>query len=374
MITDRRLISTVTEIATPVQRFTAIILATLIAGCNLVPPAFGQQTAIGIAAPLTGSFARLGEQMQAGAEKAITNAGALPVTVDDNCSAEGGKDAAEKLIAAKVTIATGFLCIEAIEAALPLLTNAGIPVITPGVRAGSLTDRRSKTGWLVFRTAPRADAEREAVSAILTRAWADKLFAIVDDGTIYGRELAESFRLAVENAGLEPVFTDTYRPQFDNQIGLANRLKRAGATHVLAGGNLDDIAILGRDAAKIDYPLTIAGGEALRDEPGDVTLAPGTLMIGLPEPKDAATASFFQMVEETGITAGRHMLDGFVAAEIALGAVKLHQQTETALIDLLSSETFATAGGEVSFDAKGDRTGNPYRLFRYDGETFTAIR
>ena len=76
----------------------------------------------------------------------------------------------------------------------------------------------------------------------------DELFAIIDDGTIYGRELAESFALAAEQAGLKPVFVDTFRPQLDNQIGLVGRLSKAGATHVFAGGDRDDIAIMGRDA------------------------------------------------------------------------------------------------------------------------------
>ncbi len=46
--------------------------------------------------------------------------------------------------------------------------------------------------------APRADAEATAISAILPERWRENFFAIVDDGTIYGRELAEAFRLEAE--------------------------------------------------------------------------------------------------------------------------------------------------------------------------------
>ncbi len=92
-------------------------------------------------------------------------------------------------VAAKVPIVVGFLCTEAIEAALPILKEANIPVITVGVRTDSLTDRRSKTGWPVYRLAraPTASARRPA--RLLARLWERELFAIVDDGTIYGREL-----------------------------------------------------------------------------------------------------------------------------------------------------------------------------------------
>lgn len=352
----------------------AVPIAAMIAFVHPVSHASSEQTIIGIAAPLTGPVARLGDQLQAGATVALRSAGALPVTVDDTCSREGGIDAAEKLVAANVVIVVGFLCMDAIEAALPILTNANIPVITPGVRIDSLTDRRAKTGWLVFRTAPRADAERKAIADILVRRWSDKLFAIVDDGTIYGRELAESFRLSAEQAGLKPVFTDTYRPQFNNQIGLAGRLKSAGATHVFAGGNRDDIAILARDAAVIGYPLTIAGGEALRAAPADVDLAPGTLMIGMPEPRDVATTAFLQTFEQAGIAAEGYVLGGYTNAEIALRALDIHKKTGAPLTDVLSREQFETATGTIRFDTRGDRVKNPFRLFRYDGERFVEVR
>ncbi len=355
-----------------VKRLAAILFLVLSAFASAAADA--GQAVVGIVAPLSGPANRLGQQILAGAAKAIDKAGAEALTLDDQCSAEGGAIAAEQLIAANVRIAIGFLCTDAIEAALPILSAASIPVVTPGVRTDSLTDRRSRTGWLVYRSAPRADAERAAISNILTRRWSDKLFAIVDDGTIYGRELAESFRLAAEQAGLKPVFTDTYRPQFDNQIGLAGRLKGAGATHVFAGGNRDDIAILARDAGVIGYPLTIAGGEALRAAKGEVDLAPGTLMIGLPEAGDVATSAFLQSFEADGIAAEGYVLSGYSAAEIALQALKLNAETEQALSAILSNTVFATEAGTLRFDARGDRSDNPYRLFRYDGETFNEVR
>ncbi|MDQ2705359.1 MAG: ABC transporter substrate-binding protein, partial [Pseudomonadota bacterium] len=208
----------------------------------------GAQVSIGLAAPLTGPSAILGEQMRTGAGMAaerLADPAVRLTVVDDGCTADGGARAARELVAAEVRIVVGFLCSEAIEAALPILKEANIPTITIGVRADSLTDRRNRTGWPVYRLGPRADAEREAAGRLLARLWENELFAIVDDGTIYGRELSESVRLATEKAGLSPVFVDTFRPQLDNQIGLVGRLQRAGATHVFAGGDRDDIAVIG---------------------------------------------------------------------------------------------------------------------------------
>ncbi|MBO6719559.1 MAG: branched-chain amino acid ABC transporter substrate-binding protein [Rhizobiaceae bacterium] len=331
---------------------------------------------IGVVAPLSDSFALLGGQIRAGAEVAAAErriAEANIRFVDDSCSAEGGEKAAGAMVAAGVRIVVGFLCSEAIEAAMPILKGANIPVVTPGVRANSLTDQRAKTGWPVYRMAPRADGEREAVSDILVQRWQDELFAIVDDGTIYGRELVESFRLAAELTGLQPVFIDTYRPQMENQIGLVARLRRAGATHVLVGGDRVDVAIMGRDAAELGYDLTIASGEALRAARGDVPLAPGTLMVGLPEPGDTAPSDVIKAFESREIIPEGYAIPGYTAFEVAVEALIRAETSGRTIGEVLRAETFETAMGDIAFDEKGDLAENPYRLFRYDGDDFVLV-
>lgn len=329
---------------------------------------------IGVAAPLTGPMAPLGEQVRAGAEAAaaaLSSESVVLETGDTACTAEGGEAAARQLADAAVVI--GFLCTEAIEAALPILTEAGVPVITVGVRTDSLTDRRQKTGWQVFRLAPRADAELAAVSSILIPRWREELFAVIDDGTIYGRDLAEGFRLAAEEAGLKPVFTDTFRPQLDNQIALAGRLRKAGATHVLAGGDRDDLAILGRDAAELGMDLTIAGGEALRAAPGAVDLQPGTLMVGLPEWFEIGSEGVVASLRDTGTEPEGYVLPAYAAVEIAAAALAQASSRERDVTDILSGGRFQTVLGPVSFDTKGDWTAKLYRLFRYSGEAFEEM-
>lgn len=342
-----------------------IVLA-LVATCG---GAGAQELRAGIVAPLTGASAILGRQVEAGARHAAETRGVAIEVVDDACTAKGGAEAARKLSAAGVRVAVGFLCTEAIEAALPILKEAKIPVITPGVRTDSLTDRRYRTRWPVFRLAPRADGERAAVAALIPTRWREELFAIVDDGTIYGRELAESLRLAVEQAGLKPVFVDTFRPQLDNQIALVGRLRKAGATHVFVGGDRDDIAIIGRDAAELGVPLTIAGGESLRAV-GDIPIATGTLMIAPPDWAGGADPAVLASLEQKGVAADGYVLPAHAAMEIAAAAAR--QAGDGSIAEALDAGEFATAIGAIAFDEKGDLTSNPFALFRYDGARFVA--
>src|SRR5690606_26574338 len=134
---------------------------------------------VGVSAPLSGPNETLGRQVSQGAATAAKRLGVEIRTADDACSAEGGAAAARDFADAKVGVVVGFLCTEAIEAALPILKDAGIPVITVGVRSESLTDRREKTGWQVWRLGPRGDDERNAAAALITKIWRDDLFAIV---------------------------------------------------------------------------------------------------------------------------------------------------------------------------------------------------
>ena len=137
------------------RRLLPVIAA--LAACLAAGTAAAEPQRIGIAAPLSGPSEILGRQVVAGATAAAEDA-TLEV-VDDACTGAGGAAAAQRFVAARVRAVVGFLCAEAIEAALPILEDAGIPVITPGVRVDRLTDKRPKTGWLVYRLAPRDDAE-----------------------------------------------------------------------------------------------------------------------------------------------------------------------------------------------------------------------
>ncbi|MBZ9767804.1 branched-chain amino acid ABC transporter substrate-binding protein [Mesorhizobium sp. CA6] len=331
------------------------------------------ETLVGVAAPLSGSSAILGKQIEAGAGLAAEANGIAIKAVDDACTADGGAAAAKEFVDAKVNVVVGFLCTDAIEAALPILKDANIPVITVGVRTESLTDRRAKTGWPVYRLGPRGDDERNAVATKLIQLWRDDLFAIVDDGTIYGREMAETFRAAAEQAALKPVFTDTFRPQLDNQIGLIGRLKKAGATKVFAGGDGEDVAIMGRDAAQLDAGITFAGGENLRTPPGDVPYAVGTLMIAPPEWSEIADPKVVQGFAAKNIVPDGYTLPAYAAVEVAKAALAGAQSTGQPLGEALTGRDFATAIGTVRFDDKGDLSQNPFRLFRFDGMHFVPL-
>lgn len=329
-------------------------------------PAFAQSAGpkLGISAPLSGPSAILGEQIRKGAEVAAAAAGAMVEIRDDGCTAEGGATAAREFVQTGVAVVVGYLCTEALEAALPILKDAGIPAITVGVRTDSITDRRPRTGWPMFRLAPRDDGEAAAIAGILPRLWRDHPFAIVDDGAIRSRDVTETLRIAAEDAGLKPVFVDVFRPDQANQKALVEKLSKAGAERVFVSGGSADIAIITQDAATQKFAAIFAGGEALSEQQV-AGLARGTLMIGLPEWRELATPEGLLSLDKQGILPDGYVLPSYAAVQIAAEAAK----TGSPLPSLGAAE-FQTIIGPIRFDPKGDLGSSPYRLFEYDGRRF----
>ena len=314
---------------------------------------------IGLAAPLSGPFKLLGEQMKAGAEAAAGSLGATLVVADDQCTEAGGKAAADKFVAEKVDAVIGFTCFESITAALPALKAANIPTITTGVRANSLTDNKPKSGFLIYRLSPRDSMEAEALVAQLLERWRDKPFAIIDDGTVHPRDLAESLRQAAIDSGLKPVFTDTFRPGLENQAALARRLLKSGASQVFVGGDISDALVISKDAQQYGG-LELAIGES--DDPLEDSGDHGEILSVTPQNPTALQQSIdaATQLRQAGIEPDGNALRAYAAVEIVNAAFSA--DAAQPLSERIGTGNFHTAIGALSFDAKGDLAQNNYAL------------
>ncbi|MCW4114447.1 ABC transporter substrate-binding protein [Aurantimonas sp. MSK8Z-1] len=337
------------------------------------PAADDASVTIGVAAPLSGSSALLGEQVKAGAQEAAAALGADgPVElrpVDTACTPEGGTAAAQALVAAQVDAVIGFLCTESIETALPLLAQADIPTIDVGVRANRLTDKRAKTGNRIWRVAPRSDAEADAIAKLLIQRWRDVPYGLVDDGTIYGRGLADAVRTRMEAAGLRASTVDNYRPAEEKQFGLARRIQKTGVTNIFIAGDRQDVAVIARDAAELELKLEIYGGESLFDE-NSIDLPLPTGIHAVAPFWDAAATPSGSATDAAASSLPGYALPAAAAVEIAVAAVRRSRQDEEPVAAVLDAQTFSTRLGEVRFDAVGDADLDVYRDYVWRGDHF----
>ncbi len=333
---------------------------------SITPLCAADKLRIGVVVPLTDAYKPLADQVWNGAVAAQAALGGPDkvelVFTDDHCDAEGGKAAGQSLAAQNVHAVLGFLCTPALIAALPELRAKHIPVLTLGARSMNLSRDARKNGDALFRLGPNSNQESEAIANLILPLWRDKNFAIIDDGTLHSRDLAESLRIAAEGEGLKPVFVDTFRPALDNQFSLINRLKKSGATHVFIGGDRDDVAIIARDAKVRSFPLTIAGGETLAAAPGEVAMADGVLMVGLPDRAklETAKAAVAAATEDMKIAEG-YFLPAYAALEIIVRSIE-SEKANVSLAETILKTPHETIIGPVRFTDSGDLSDNPYRL------------
>ena len=318
---------------------------------------------VGVVAPVEGPLALLGRQVLEGARFQAEARGSEIVAIPETCEAGDAEALKAAVAAAAAEALVGFLCTESLEAVLPTLGGTGVPAISLSVRSDVLMEDVRKNGWPFYRLVPNARKETEKLASVILERWKGEPLALIDDGTIHGRDLVEGVRSALAETGLTPVFSDTYRPAQEQQVSLVRRLGRSGATHVLIGGDRSDVAIIARDAASEKLALTLLGGEALDAADLPVPLADGVLAVTLPEaetlPEAAQTAA---AMRAANLVPDGYTLPAFAAIGLLEQAKDRALKDGTPLADALAKAPYPTVLGTIRFDAGHERADNPYRL------------
>jgi len=321
---------------------------------------------IGVVAPQTGPYANLGAQVFEGARAAAAKNGDQLVEINETCDQGAGKAIAEQLRAQKAVAAIGFLCVETLSEALPDLKDARIAAITLSVRSKILMEDAQRYDWPFFRMAPADGDEAEKLAEVMLKQWQTRPIALVEDGTIYGRDLTSVIRQKLEAGGIKPVFTDTYRPGQEQQLALVRRLSKAGATHVFVGGDRNDTATIARDAAADKINLTVIGGDALKAANRPIPLQDGVFAVTLP---DYSTLPEAQTVvgefRDRGAEPDGYALPAYAAVEIVRQAA-----SGGAVVERLAGTSFSTVIGSVGFGTDHELQINPLKLLEWRDNNF----
>lgn len=158
----------------------------------------GTPLKIGLAGSLSGDNEKLGVAMRRGAELAIDDAKDVKgfkvelVPQDDACTEEGGRAAAQKIVADKQIVGViGHICSNASVPASTIYDQAHVAMISPASTAPELTSRNNPIANRV--TFNSADQSLQAAKFVKDTLKLEKA-AIIHDGTSYGQRLAFVFR------------------------------------------------------------------------------------------------------------------------------------------------------------------------------------
>jgi branched-chain amino acid transport system substrate-binding protein len=191
-------------------RFSTIVAATLAsasaaaAGGDLT----GQEIRIGVAGPLTTPSATFGVEMRQAIDLAIDERDAaggvlggkiVAVVIDDHADAEMGKAAAKALCDDPLVLAVvGHVNSGVMLASEKTYADCGLPVLTPMASNPAITEQGLAN---VFRLTNRDDRKGPALARWLATRMGKKAAVVVDDGTPYGKGIADQFSNGFAAAG-----------------------------------------------------------------------------------------------------------------------------------------------------------------------------
>jgi branched-chain amino acid transport system substrate-binding protein len=339
---------------------------------------------IGLMAPLTGSWASEGQGMkkivELLAEQQNAKGGVLGrkievVTEDDGGDPRTASLAAQRLTTKGVVAVVGTYGSSVTEASQTIYDEAGIPQIANGSTAIRLTEKGFKK---FFRTAPRDD-EQGRMAAQTIKKLGFKKVAILHDSTSYAKGLADEANALLKKKGTEVVFFDALTPKENDYTAILTKLKGANPDVVLFTGYYPEAGLLLKQKKGMNWNVPFIGGDATNNV--DLVkiagkAAEGFYFLSPPQPQDLDTpdakaflADYQKKYNELppsiwAVLAG----DGFRVAVAGIAGAKSTDGAKIA--DYLHEDlkSFSGLSGPISFDAKGDREGEVYRVYKVDAE------
>ena len=365
--------------------FSSLIVAFISIGLGIT--AVQAEIKVGIAGPLSGSSLDAGEQQGIGAQKAfehlnkkggILGKEIVVVSVDDACEPRQADAVARQLVSEGVVVVIGHFCSACSLAVSKIYEKAGIIMITPGSTNPKVTD---EGGPNVFRVIGRDDQQGTIAGDYLADHHSKGNIAIIHDGQAYGLGLAEFTKRQLNKRGVTEALFDRYAPDQKDYRSMINKLVQKKIDVLYAGGYLEDIGIILRQAKKELPNLRLFSGDTLVNvqflfvagEAGVGTYFTfGPDMRLKPEAMNVVAA----IREEDAYEPDGYTLYSYAAVQAWAQAVKKAGSLKSeAVISALRTGSFDTVIGKIGFDAKGDVTGiSNFIWYVFDKENYSIAK
>lgn len=330
---------------------------------------------VGVAGPLTGPSAAVGEEIRKGAEQAAADINASGGILGEQITLVFGDDASEpkqgvavanKFVADGVSFVIGHYNSGVSIPASEIYAENGILQITPGSTNPTFTER---TLWNTFRVCGRDDQQGAVAGAHILKAFKGKRIAIVNDKTSYGAGIAAEVKKVINGAGVREVLNEGINTGEKDYSVLVSKLKQAGTEVIYFGGLYTEAGLILRQARDQGLNATLIAGDGITSaEFGQIAgkATEGTLMTFAPDPRlnpnaRAAVAKF----RAAGFEPEAYTLYAYAALEVIKSAVEDGETVEPqAVADILrSGSVISTVIGDIRFDRKGDRQDEDYTLY-----------
>ncbi|UZP67194.1 branched-chain amino acid ABC transporter substrate-binding protein [Desulfovibrio mangrovi] len=351
-------------------------------------PAFADTIKLGVAGPHSGDLASYGIPTMNAAKIVVEQINAKGgidgkmielLIQDEECKPEKATNVATKLISDGAVAVLGHICSGATKAALPIYTEAKIPVMSPSATNPALTQSGEYPTF--FRTIASDDAQAKlGVDFAINNLKAKKIAVLHDKGD-YGKGYADFAKKFIEDGKqAEVVLFEGVTPGAVDYSAVVQKIRRANADVVIFGGyhpeaskivaqmrkKRMDTPFVSDDGVKDDTFIKVAGGDAegvYASGPRDVS--------GLALYKEAIEAHKKQFGTEPGA-----FFDSAYAAALALlNAIDKADSTKfDAMAKVLHEELVDTPVGQIKFDDRGDAVGVGFSMYQVQSGKYVELK
>jgi branched-chain amino acid transport system substrate-binding protein len=328
---------------------------------------------------MTGSWASEGQEMkqvldllaeEVNAKGGIAGKNVQVLTEDDGGDPRTAALAAQRLSTQGVVAVIGTYGSAVTEATQNIYGEAKIIQIANGSTAIRLSEKGIKT---FFRTCPRDDEQAKVAAQTIEKLGVKKL-AILHDNSTYAKGLADETKGLLK--GIEVVFFEALTPKEQDYTTILTKMKATQPDMVFFTGYYGEAGLLLKQAKQMKWSVPFMGGDATNNpdlvKTAGKDAATGFYFLSAPLPKDLPSEQAKSFLAAFGkkygnppnsiyaVLAG----DGFRVVVEAIGksgstdSMKLAEYLHTQLKD------FPGLTGKISFNEKGDRVGEVYRVYK----------
>ena len=338
---------------------------------------------IGLMAPITGAWASEGQDMQQIVEllaEEINAAGGVNgqkieiLTEDDGGDPRTAALAAQRLSTQDVVAVIGTYGSAVTEASQGIYDEAGLIQVANGSTAIRLSEKGLK---YFMRTCPRDD-EQGLVAYKTLEKGGYKRIAILHDNSSYAKGLADETKALLEKSGTQIVFYDALTPKENDYSAILTKMKAANPDVVFFTGYYGEAGLLLRQKMEMNWNVPFLGGDATNN-PDLVKIAgkdaaAGFMFLSPPVPQDLdspeakAFMAAYQKKYNTAPGSVWAVLSGD-GLRVVVEAIKATGSTDQdKMVAYLKTklENYPGLTGQISFNEKGDRVGDLYRVYKVD--------
>jgi branched-chain amino acid transport system substrate-binding protein len=247
----------------------------------------GDSIKIGLTTALSGPVAASGQQQRMAAQLALdqfnaqggVNGKNVELLVEDNaCNPTEGVNAANKLIAERVSAMLDGVCSSVTLAVMPVIDKAGVSYVVGNATSPLIRQQSGVAGnkW-TFRINPDDAAIAPTMASYLKKSGDFKKVSIVAEDTDYGQGGARTFAEALIALGIEVPSRDFYPQGTTDFTTIFNRIQRENPDAIGFYGLGADGINFARQYVRSGLKIPITGKPPLDEWNGQGLLANGAL-------------------------------------------------------------------------------------------------